>query len=150
VDSRQIDGSSKQATGGPSSKVPLPLWVNRVALAMSASSPVQPPNIQRIPSPAGVAADGSEWNGPAALRPNVLAVALANKLARIAWTVLAQERGYEARVAAIESCDPRIRRATLDHRYLHLLARCGLCAKSVRVKVSGRLREKCRHESIEA
>ena len=91
-----------------------------------------------------------EWNGPAALRPNVLAAALANKLARIAWTVLAQERGYEARVAAIESCDRRIRRATLDHRYLHLLARCGLCAKSVRVMVSGRLREKCRHESIEA
>jgi hypothetical protein len=87
-----------------------------------------------------------------ALRPNVLAAALANELARIAWTVLAQERGYEARVAAIEFCDRRIRRATLDHRYLHLLARCGLCAKSVRVRVrvSGRLREKCRHESIEA
>jgi transposase len=32
------------------------------------------------------------------LHPNVLAVALANKLARIAWTVLAQERSYEARV----------------------------------------------------
>ena len=30
--------------------------------------------------------------------PNVLAAALANKLARIAWTVLAQERSYEARV----------------------------------------------------
>jgi len=28
-----------------------------------------------------------------------LAAALANKLARIAWTVLAQERSYEARVA---------------------------------------------------
>jgi transposase len=27
-----------------------------------------------------------------------LAAALANKLARIAWTVLAQERSYEARV----------------------------------------------------
>jgi hypothetical protein len=67
-----------------------------------------------------------------------------------AWTVLAQGRGYEARVAAIEFCDRRIRRATLDQRYLHLLARCGLCAKSVRVKASGRLREKCRHESIEA
>ena len=53
-----------------------------------------------------------EWNGPAALRPNVLAAALANKLARIAWTVLAQGRGYEARVAAIESCDRRIRRAS--------------------------------------
>ena len=32
------------------------------------------------------------------LHPNVLAAALANKLARIAWTVLAQERGYEARI----------------------------------------------------
>ncbi len=32
------------------------------------------------------------------LHPNVLAAALANKLARIAWTVLAQERNYEARV----------------------------------------------------
>ncbi len=30
------------------------------------------------------------------LHPNVLAAALANKLARIAWTVLAQERSYEA------------------------------------------------------
>jgi transposase len=33
------------------------------------------------------------------LHPNVLAAALANKLARIAWTVLAQQRSYEARVA---------------------------------------------------
>jgi len=32
------------------------------------------------------------------LHPNVLAAALANKLARIAWTVLAQERTYESRV----------------------------------------------------
>ena len=32
------------------------------------------------------------------LHPNVLAAALANKLARIAWTVLAQERTYETRV----------------------------------------------------
>jgi transposase len=32
------------------------------------------------------------------LHRNVLATALANKLARIAWTVLAQERSYEARV----------------------------------------------------
>jgi transposase len=32
------------------------------------------------------------------LHPNVLAAALANKLARIAWTVLAQERSNEARV----------------------------------------------------
>src|SRR5262245_35220460 len=32
------------------------------------------------------------------LHPNVLAAALADKLARIAWTVLAQERSYEARV----------------------------------------------------
>jgi transposase len=32
------------------------------------------------------------------LHPNVLAAALANKLARIAWTVLAQERSYEAHV----------------------------------------------------
>ena len=32
------------------------------------------------------------------LHHNVLATALANKLARIAWTVLAQRRSYEARV----------------------------------------------------
>jgi transposase len=32
------------------------------------------------------------------LHRNVLAIALANKLARIAWTVLAQQRNYEARV----------------------------------------------------
>ena len=32
------------------------------------------------------------------LHPNVLAAALANKLARIAWTVPAQQRSYEARV----------------------------------------------------
>jgi hypothetical protein len=32
------------------------------------------------------------------LHRNVLAIALANKLARIAWTVLAQGRRYEARV----------------------------------------------------
>ena len=32
------------------------------------------------------------------LHPNVLAAALPNKLARIAWTVLAQERSYEARI----------------------------------------------------
>ena len=32
------------------------------------------------------------------LHHNVLATALANKLARIAWTVLAQGRSYEARI----------------------------------------------------
>ena len=32
------------------------------------------------------------------LHPNVLDAALANKLARIAWTVLVQERSYQARV----------------------------------------------------
>jgi transposase len=37
------------------------------------------------------------------LHPNVLAAALANKLARIAWTVLAQERNYEARVTKAEA-----------------------------------------------
>jgi transposase len=37
------------------------------------------------------------------LHPNVLATALANKLARIAWTVLAQERSYEARVTKAEA-----------------------------------------------
>lgn len=37
------------------------------------------------------------------LHPNVLAAALANKLARIAWTVLAQERSYEARVPKAEA-----------------------------------------------
>ena len=34
------------------------------------------------------------------LRRNVLAAALANKLARIAWSVLYRERGYEAGIAA--------------------------------------------------
>jgi transposase len=39
------------------------------------------------------------WLAAAAkrLHPNVLTTALANKLARIAWTVLAQGRSYEAR-----------------------------------------------------
>jgi transposase len=42
------------------------------------------------------------WLAAAAqrLHHNVLATALANKLARIAWSVLAQERTYEARVSA--------------------------------------------------
>jgi transposase len=31
------------------------------------------------------------------LHPNVLAIALANKLARISWSVLAQGRSFEAR-----------------------------------------------------
>lgn len=35
------------------------------------------------------------------LHPNILATALANKLARIAWTVLAQERSYEARITKV-------------------------------------------------
>jgi len=34
------------------------------------------------------------------LHHNVLATALANKLARIAWTVLAQQRNYETRAIA--------------------------------------------------
>src|SRR5262249_11858595 len=38
------------------------------------------------------------WLVSQRLHPNVLAAALANKPARIAWTVLAQERNYEARV----------------------------------------------------
>ena len=36
--------------------------------------------------------------GAQRLHPNVLAPALANKLARIAWTVLAQQRGNEVRI----------------------------------------------------
>ena len=45
------------------------------------------------------------WLATAAqrLHHNVLATALANKLARIAWSVLAQDRTYEARVSA-EAC----------------------------------------------
>src|SRR5262249_34122047 len=39
------------------------------------------------------------------LHPNVLAVALANKLARIAWTVLAQERAYESRITKAAACN---------------------------------------------
>jgi transposase len=38
----------------------------------------------------------------ARLHPNVLAAALANKLARIAWSVLSQNRTYEPRTAAVE------------------------------------------------
>jgi hypothetical protein len=34
------------------------------------------------------------------LHHNVLAIALANKLARIAWSVLARGRGFEARLIA--------------------------------------------------
>src|SRR5512140_842604 len=42
------------------------------------------------------------WLAAAAqrLHHNVLATALANKLARIAWTILAQRRSYEARIVA--------------------------------------------------
>ena len=41
------------------------------------------------------------WLAAAAqrLHHNVLATALANKLARIAWSVLAQHREYEARLS---------------------------------------------------
>ena len=41
------------------------------------------------------------------LHHNVLAIALANKLARIAWTVLAQGRSYEARVVPEAASDQR-------------------------------------------
>jgi predicted P-loop ATPase len=42
------------------------------------------------------------WLSAAAkrLHHNVLATAVANKLARIAWTVLVQGRGYETRVTS--------------------------------------------------
>ena len=46
-------------------------------------------------------ASGSGSLAPLSAHPNVLAAALANKLARIAWTVLAQERSYEARVTKV-------------------------------------------------
>ncbi len=42
--------------------------------------------------------DDSHLPAAKRLHHNVLATALANKLARIAWTVLAQRRNYEARV----------------------------------------------------
>ena len=50
-------------------------------------------------------------------------------IAPIATELLREGNGRKGPLAAIESCDRRIRRATLDHRYLHLLARCHLCAK---------------------
>jgi transposase len=37
------------------------------------------------------------------LHPNVLAIALANKLARIAWSVLASGRDFEASTAAVNA-----------------------------------------------
>jgi transposase len=44
-----------------------------------------------------------EWLVAASMRlhHNVLAAALANKLARIAWSVLSQKRVYEPRAAAV-------------------------------------------------
>jgi transposase len=56
------------------------------------------------------------------LHHNVLATALANKLARIAWTVLAQRRNYETRVvnrgsvsaSRIEEMEKRSRRRIRD------------------------------------
>jgi len=39
---------------------------------------------------------------------NLLAIALANKLARIAWAVLARGRNYQPRI--IEDADPRCAR----------------------------------------
>ena len=42
------------------------------------------------------------------LHHNVLATALANKLARITWTVLAQGRSYEARVEPNNSVSARV------------------------------------------
>lgn len=44
-----------------------------------------------------------EWLRAASMRlhHNVLAAALANKLARIAWRVLSQNRSYEPRTAAV-------------------------------------------------
>ena len=44
-----------------------------------------------------------EWLAAALMRlhHNVLAAALANKLARIAWSVLSQNRVYEPRAAAV-------------------------------------------------
>jgi transposase len=41
------------------------------------------------------------------LHPNVFAAALANKLARIAWAVLAQQRSYEARVSKAAAWNDR-------------------------------------------
>jgi transposase len=37
------------------------------------------------------------------LHHNVLAIALANKLARIAWSVLARDRNFEARSIAVNA-----------------------------------------------
>src|ERR1700733_5938915 len=108
---------------------------------MSASSPVHPSTSDISLT----VRDGSEWNRPAALRPNVLAAALANKLARIIWTVLAQERGYEARVAAIESCNEEY----VAQRLPTVTCICWLdviCVPSSFSQVNGRLREKCHHE----
>jgi transposase len=42
-------------------------------------------------------------NAAQRLHRNILVTALANKLARIAWTVLAENRSYEARVATVEA-----------------------------------------------
>jgi transposase len=42
-------------------------------------------------------------NAAQRLHRNILVTALANKLARIAWTVLAENRSYEARVTTVEA-----------------------------------------------
>jgi hypothetical protein len=152
VDSRQT--ASKQATGDPAAKSHFRCgsWLcENTSDFCVFTQPGSFATLSRCPRRGPVhpptsdirltVRDGSEWNGSAALRPNVLAVALANKLARIAWTVLAQERGYEARVASIESCDRRIRRTVTCTCWLDVI-----CVPNSFSKVNGRLREKCRHE----
>jgi hypothetical protein len=58
------------------------------------------------------------------LHHNVLAAALANKLARIAWTVLAQGRSYEARIDVIR---PAIRGIGVQN-YSEILRKTGGCS----------------------
>ncbi len=69
-----------------------------------------------LPSLARSATPRGDWlrRLQARAHPNTVVVALANKLARIAWAVLQTQRGYEVRAAAVAS--PRDRPSPTTRR----------------------------------